>query len=202
LSKNLTCKNCEKLGEGVRADYIEGESLPDEVRQLVIVPGTDGDVSKCPDCGTLYRYYRKTDNDIYNLIDSAEFKRITSVELDAIIESERKRILDIESEIGKFAKKVRGKFGAKRLDALPENEKRIIQYLIRKTWQGEYHEQLERHLELSREVISPLLTELEKEGIIKRKILWPLSPGKYNFQEEQKGGDPVPYTKFSIDDSK
>jgi hypothetical protein len=202
MNTKSPCKICEKLGEGVSADYLEGESLPPEIRQLVTIPGTDGDVSMCPDCGTLYRSSRKTDNDIYNLIDYAELKRITPVELDSILKSERTRILGIESEIKKFEKKVKSKFGAKKLDVLPENERKIVQYLMRKTWYGEYQEQLERQLELSRETITPLLTKLEKKGILKRKIFWPLSPGKYNFQEEQTDGDPIPYTKFSIDDSR
>jgi len=91
------CEICDKLGERLRIDNIEGEHFPDEFKKLETVPDTDGDIRRCPLCGQTYAYDNRFDNDVYNLYDVSEIHRVSEDTVNSIIDSIKKRIDGLHS---------------------------------------------------------------------------------------------------------
>jgi len=196
-----SCEICTGLGSGVSANYLEAEKLPPETDQFVPVDGTDESVFQCPVCGAYFEYERKTDNDVYNLIDSAHFDRITLERVNSIKKSVAASIKREKDEIKKFRTKITNKFTAKKLKALPFQERRVVEYLIEKTYRGEYQERIGTDLKIDPRELAKVLENLETLEITSKRVYWPLGPDERNFQAEYRSEDPVPFTKYTLNDS-
>jgi len=197
-----SCEICAGLGSGVSANYLEGEKLPPETDQFAPVAGTEESVFQCPLCGTYFEYERKTDNDVYNLVDSAHFDRITIERLNSIKRSVAASIKREKDEIKKFRKQITKKFTAKELKALSSQERLVVEYLIEKTYRGEYQERIGTDLKIDPKEVAKILENLETRQIVNKHIYWPLGPDERNFQVEYRSGDPVPFTKYAMNDSR
>ncbi len=161
------------------------------------MPGTDGEVSRCPLCGQAFYYEHNWDNDVYNLMDYGVLYRFDEKSLQEKIKRIAQREEDRKKEVKAFWHKARKKFSIQ-FQALSEEEMRVMDYLKEKTIYGEYLEIIASDLSISKDLMIQIANTLEKAGVIRRNIYWPLGPGEHNFQQEFKGGDPYEFTKISI----
>ncbi len=194
---STSCKICEKFDKKIKVDYLEGEKFPIEFQDFIAVTGTDNEVSRCPLCGQAYVYTHNWDNDVYNLMDYGTLHQIAENRVLEIIAYYIKQEKDRIKDVKKFWYKARKKFGIQ-LEQLSNDEKKVIEYLKEKTFNGEYLENIARDLLLSKDEMIEIAKNLDKSGIVFKNIYWPLGPGEHNFQEEFKGGDPYVYTKIRI----
>lgn len=196
----MSCEICDKLGDRLRADFLEGEKLPPEASRLTVLTnrGWTFELRQCPLCNTYYRHIYEWDNDIFNRYEVAELVRISPEEGEAMLRAEQEAIEEEEREIKKFRRKVHRAFRAK-LATLSEREEEIVEHLIRKRISGEYLTRLEERFGLKPEELENILSVLEGKKILSRKVNWPLRPGKHGFQEEMRDVNPRPHTTIAID---
>lgn len=176
---------------------MKGEQFPQEYKMLVVVPDTGFEVMRCPICGQAYVYSHDYDNDIYNLMDYGVLYRIDENRVAEIIAYHKKLEEDRLKQIKKFWYKVRKKFGTL-LNELPDNQRKIIEYLKDKKYGEEYIEKIASDFGFDRNTMQDIVNNLEKHNFIRKWIIYPLRVGEHNFQEEMTDVDSYTYTKISI----
>lgn len=192
------CEICNQLGKRLSVDHLEGERFPLEYQRLDVVPGSEDEALRCPICGQAYSYEHKWDNDVYNRYDISTIRRIPEEEVKRILESKREWAAYLARAQKRFQAKVRRKFG-ERLDALEGRDKRLFEYLKERENGEADLQNIIRDLEMPMDELVATVERLEKQGLVKRKVYWPLSPGEHNFQGEVRTGDPLDYTQVWID---
>nr|MDO8118980.1 hypothetical protein [Candidatus Sigynarchaeota archaeon] len=193
----LPCEICARLGERLTVDHMEGEHVPEEFHRLVVVPDTDNEMFRCPACGQAYAYDHRFDNDVYNLYDVSEIRRVGEDALKARIDAHDQMVAWKKQQVKRYWRKARKHFGA-RMEELSAEEYRLMEYLKEKTVHGEYVHDIAADLSVGMDALSCMVDRMEKAGFIAREIVYPLAPGAHNFQEEVRDVDVMEYTKVRI----
>lgn len=162
--KKTSCPICEALGEALFVDFDNGKSFPDAFYKLEMVQWFSElhDLRRCPQCGAYYYFTFETDNDIFCPTHTGEYKRIPSEEAERMLQEEKARLEKGRREYHKKVRKLHGKV----IRALPEIERRIVEYLMDRLYSETYAEDISKDLGIDIAAVEKALESLKQKKIV------------------------------------
>jgi hypothetical protein len=120
------CAFCLRIGSGLSVYLSRGQTVPRELDQFTVLLNSVANYNllRCPDCGTYFKKYTVTDNEIINGYVSVEIEEITEERVRELrrLEANWKR---------RFSRRVHSRLESLRVDFTPLEHEVIAAYIAR-----------------------------------------------------------------------